>query len=101
MFINQGVNPNWYSTLTDINLPEHRATLISIASFMDIMGHALGPLIGSYLSDWLGLQAAMWSVLFFWVVNAGLWLPILIHIRTDLATTHDTLKQRALKMGNK
>ena len=101
MFVNQGVNPNWYSTLTDINLPEHRATLISIASFMDIMGHALGPLIGSYLNDWLGLRAAMWSVVFFWVLNAGLWLPVLIHIKTDLKKTHDILKQRALKMANK
>lgn len=101
MFVNQGVNPNWYSTLTDINLPEHRATLISIASFMDIMGHALGPLIGSYLSDSLGLRAAMWSVLFFWVANAVLWLPVLVHIKTDLATTHDILKKRALKMENR
>ena len=98
MFINQGVSPNWYSTLTDINLPEHRATLISIASFMDIMGYALGPLIGSYLATSWGIRTAMWSVLLFWMLNVGLWLPILSHIKKDWIRTHDCLKQRARGM---
>jgi MFS family permease len=98
MFINQGVSPNWYSTLTDINLPEHRATLISIASFMDIMGYALGPLIGSYLATSRGISTAMWSVLLFWMLNVGLWLPILFHIKKDWIRTHDCLKQRARGM---
>ncbi len=98
MFINQGVSPNWYSTLTDINLPEHRATLISIASFMDIMGYALGPLIGSYLATSWGIRTAMWSVLLFWMLNVGLWLPILFHIKKDWIRTHDCLKQRARGM---
>lgn len=95
MFINQGVGPNWYSSLTDINLPEHRATMISLASFMDMLGNALGPLIGSYFATIWGIKTAMWSVLAFWVMNIFLWLPVLFYIRKDLDNVHKTLNQRA------
>jgi MFS family permease len=98
VFINHGVNPNWYSCLTDINLPEHRATMISFASIMDLMGQAIGPLIASYLATIWGLKTAMWSVLVFWVLNIFFWLPVLAHIRQDLANAHRILKERALEM---
>lgn len=98
MFINQGVNPNWYSCLTDINLPEHRATMISFASIMDLIGQAIGPLVASYLATIWGLKTAMWSVLVFWVLNIFLWLPVLVHIRKDLANVHRVLEERALEM---
>jgi MFS family permease len=98
MFINQGVNPNWYSTLTDINLPEHRATIISLASFMDILGNALGPLIGSYLATIWDIKTAMWWVLGFWVVNIFFWLPVWFNVRKDLENIHNTLNQRAKQL---
>jgi MFS family permease len=95
MFINQGVNPNWYSSLTDINLPEHRATMISLASFMDMLGNALGPLIASYIASLWGIKTAMWSVLVFWVLNIFFWLPVLFTIRKDLDNVHKILTHRA------
>jgi len=98
MFINQGVNPNWYGTLTDINLPEHRAAMISLASVVDMIGSALGPLIGSYVASAWGLRAAMASVLVFWVVNILFWLPVLVHVRADLDRVHETLAARADEM---
>jgi MFS family permease len=101
MFINQGVNPNWYSTLTDVNLPEHRGTMISLASVMDIIGSALGPLIGSYLATIWGIRIAMWSVLGFWLLNTFFWLPVLSHIRKDLSTVQHCLTRRATELGKK
>ena len=98
MFVNQGVNPNWYGTLTDINLPEHRATMISLASVMDMLGSALGPLVGSYIASSWGLRAAMASVLVFWAVNILFWLPVLAHVRSDLDRTHALLAARASDM---
>ena len=98
MFINQGVNPNWYGTLTDINLPEHRATMISLASVMDMMGSAVGPLLGSYIASSWGLRAAMASVLVFWAVNILFWLPVLAHVRSDLDRAHAILASRASDM---
>ncbi len=98
MFINQGVNPNWYSCLTDINLPEHRATMISLASIMDLIGQAVGPLLASYLATVWDLRTAMWSVLVFWGLNIFLWLPVVAHIKKDLASVHSILAQRAVDL---
>jgi MFS family permease len=100
MFVNQGVNPNWYSMLTDINLPEHRGTLISLAALMDIVGNAIGPLIASYLATAWGIKTAMWSVLIFWVINIFLWLPVLAFIKGDLMKIHRCLIRRADVLKN-
>ena len=100
VFINQGVNPNWYSSLTDINLPENRSTMIALAVVMDMAGNALGPLFASYAATQWGLRAAMWTVLVFWALNVILWLPVLKHIRADLAGLHDVLKARATELKN-
>ena len=98
MFINQGVNPNWYGSLADINLPEHRATVISLASVMDLIGNALGPLIASYIATLWGLRAAMGAVLVFWAANVLFWIPVLVHIRGDINRVHGVLSDRAAEM---
>ncbi len=95
MFINQGVNPNWYSTLADVNLPEHRATMVSLASLMDILGNALGPLLAGYIAWAWGLRAALWLALAVWAVNIFLWLPVLSNVRKDLDRRHGILVERA------
>jgi len=98
VFINQGVNPNWYGTLTDVNLPEHRGTMIALASVADMAGNALGPLVGSYIATMAGLRTAMASVLVFWVANIAFWLPVLRHVRGDLERVHGILEERAASM---
>lgn len=98
VFINQGVNPNWYSTLADVNLPEHRGTMVSLASVMDLLGHALGPLLASYIASRWGLNTAMRSVLFFWGLNILFWVPLLTVIKKDLSRIHRILTNRAEKL---
>ncbi len=98
MFVNQGVNPNWYGTLTDINLPEHRATMISLASVKDQAGNALGPLIGSYFATIWSLKTAMASVLIFWALNILFWTPVLRHVRKDIGHAHRLLAERGAEM---
>jgi MFS family permease len=100
MFVNQGVNPNWYASLTDVNLPEHRATMISLASVMDMAGNALGPLVASYIATAYSLKTAMGSVVVFWVANIFLWWPVLRHIRGDLAAVHRRLDERAAALAS-
>jgi len=95
MFVNQGVNPNWYASLTDVNLPEHRAAMISTASVMDLAGNALGPLIAAYIATILDIRAAMASVVVFWALNVVFWIPVLAHIRGDLGRVHAVLEARA------
>jgi MFS family permease len=98
MFINQGVNPNWYSTLADVNLPEHRATMVSLASLMDMLGNALGPLLASYIILLRGQRAALWLALVVWAANIVLWLPVLANVRKDLDRRHRVLAKRAAEM---
>jgi MFS family permease len=82
----------------DINLPEHRGTMISLASVMDMVGSALGPLIASYLVSLWGLKTAMYSVLFFWGLNVFLWIPVFFHLPRDMRNIHSVLKERAMEM---
>jgi hypothetical protein len=84
--------------LTDVNLPEHRAAMISFASVMDMAGNALGPLCGAYLVTVRGPRTAMAGVLVFWVLNIFLWLPVLVHVRRDLDRVHTILSERAARM---
>lgn len=96
MFINQGVGPNWHSTLTDVNLPENRGTMISIASAMDLIGHTVGPLIGGAITaSVLGLQGAMWAAILFWILNVFLWFPVFRYIEGDLDAVQKTIVKRA------
>jgi MFS family permease len=98
MFINQGVNPNWYGTLADINLPEHRGTMVSLASVMDLAGNALGPLIASYAATLWDLRTAMGAVLVFWAVNIVFWIPVVGNVRGDIERSRAVLKERAAGM---
>ncbi len=107
MFINKGVEPNWFSTLADVNLPENRATMISLAQMLDLIGLSLGPLIAGWIVDGvniasgsstLGLTVAMWVAIGFWVLNVILWIPIFLHVEKDLDDVHNTLTKRAQEL---
>jgi MFS family permease len=106
MFINKGVEPNWFSTLADVNLPENRATMISLAQMLDLIGLSLGPLMAGWIVDvinttydpinnLLGLHVAMWVAIGFWILNVLLWLPIFFYVERDLDDVHNTLTKRA------
>ncbi|MHA1791403.1 MAG: MFS transporter, partial [Promethearchaeota archaeon] len=41
LFLNGATNGSWYATVVDINLPEHRGTVLSTANFFDIIGKSL------------------------------------------------------------
>lgn len=100
MFINQGVNPNWFSSLAEVNLPEHRATMVAMGSLKDMIGSALGPLAASLAASAWGLRAAMASSLVFWVANVILWLPLLRTVPRDIARQHRLLLERAREIEN-
>lgn len=95
LFINQGTGPNWYSSVLDINLPEHRATMISVASFADLIGQAIGPLIGTLINDNLSGRAAMASIAIFWILNGLFWIPVIKNIITDINKNKNILEERA------
>ncbi len=99
MFINQGVIPNWYGILAEVNLPEHRATMVAMGSLKDLLGNALGPLVASAAVGAWGLRAAMGSSLVFWAANVFLWLPLLRTVPRDVAERHRVLAERGREIS--
>ena len=91
MCIDGGIGPNWYSSLVDVNLPEHRGTMIALATFLDTIGRAIGGLIGGYY----GLE---FSIIFLFL-SIFPWLPVFKYIRNDLDEVDNILKERAAKMS--
>jgi MFS family permease len=94
MFISQGVIPNWYGILAEVNLPEHRATMVAMGSLKDMVGNALGPLAASAAVGAWGLRTAMASSLVFWAASIFLWLPMLRTVPRDIAGRHRVLAER-------
>ncbi len=99
MFINQGVIPNWYGILAEVNLPEHRATMVAMGSLKDLVGNALGPLVASAAVGAWGLRTAMGSSLVFWAASLFLWLPLLRTVPRDVAERHRVLAERGREIG--
>jgi MFS family permease len=94
MFISQGVIPNWYGLLAEVNLPEHRATMVALGSLKDMVGSALGPLIAAAAVGAWGLRTAMGSSLVFWGASVFLWLPMFRSVPRDVAERHRVLAER-------
>jgi len=95
LFINGGIGPNWYGTLLDINLPENRGTMISLALMFDSIGKGIGPFITGLFAD---LQTAFLWAIVIWLISSFFWLPALRSISKDINTVNSILDQRAKEL---
>jgi len=101
-----GIAPNWYASMLDVNLPEHRGTMIATAAFLDALGRALGSWFGGYMIDkfiyWGSplpiSDTIVFSALTFGIISAVLWLPILKHSRRDFEEIAIILENRAKEL---
>lgn len=94
-FIDSWIGPNWYSTIMDVNLPEHRGTMLSIANLVDAIGMGLGPLIGGILYQKLGSLQTVFIIAS--IINISgfiLWIPMYKYIRKDISDVENILKFR-------
>jgi MFS family permease len=92
-----GIAPNWYSSLIDLNLPEHRGTMVAMGSFIDTFGRALGSIIGGFMisiTDNFSLTI-FWSTLIFGIISTFFWIPLFFTGKKDFAEIDDILKNRA------
>ncbi|MHA1452672.1 MAG: MFS transporter, partial [Promethearchaeota archaeon] len=97
-FIDSFIGPNWYSTIMDVNLPEHRGTMLSIANLVDAVGAGIGPWIGGLLFLWLGsYQLAFILASVINIAGFILWIPMFKNIRKDIQDVEDILKKRVEK----
>jgi hypothetical protein len=57
------------------------------ANFFDIVGRSIGPLIGSFVADELGLEAGMLVSIFFWIAIPFFWIGVLKNVIPDMDRT--------------
>ncbi len=94
IFINGAVNGNWYATVVDLNLPEHRGTVLATSNFFDIIGRAIGPLIGSIFADTFGFVYGMLISIFFWILIPFFWIGVLKNVVPEMDTTEKIFTKR-------
>ncbi len=99
LFFNGLVGGNWYATLIDVNLPEHRGTLVATAKFFDLFGNALGPLIGSWFDSTFGSEVGMLSSVIFWAILPLFWIGVLKNVEHDMMFVKKTLQHRGEEMA--
>ena len=94
MFLNGAVNGNWYATVVDLNLPENRGTVLATSNFFDIIGRAIGPLIGTIIADIFGFVIAMMTSIFFWIFIPLFWIPVLKNVVREIEDTEKIFDDR-------
>jgi MFS family permease len=103
--IDEGIGPNWYASLIDVNIPENRGTMIATATFFDSIGRALGQWFGGLFivyftlinpahAEFLALQLAT----IFLVLQIPFWIPVLKYIKQDIQEVNDIIAARAKEM---
>jgi MFS family permease len=98
-----GIAPNWYASMIDVNLPEHRGTMIATAAFLDALGRAAGSWIGGVMIDFFISRGSplpitdtiVLSTVTFGIISALLWLPIYKYSKKDFNEIATILEERA------
>ncbi|MBY9005011.1 MAG: MFS transporter, partial [Candidatus Lokiarchaeota archaeon] len=94
MFLNGAVNGNWYATVVDLNLPEHRGTVLATSNFFDIIGRSIGPVIGAVIAVTFGYVFGMMISIFFWILIPFFWISVLKNIVPEMEKTSEIFKER-------
>ena len=98
IFFNGAVNGNWYALVVDVNLPEHRGTVLAMSNFFDIIGRSIGPVIGAITADTLGFVYGMMLSIFFWALIPLFWIGVLKNVIPEMEQTARTFEQRIQKI---
>jgi len=95
-----GIGPNWNGALMDVNLSEHRGTMIAMAALVDQVGRALGAIIGGraiLMYDSI-YESVFWVSLWAGLISLCFWIPLLFTYKKDLAEVNQIMAERAEKM---
>jgi MFS family permease len=95
--INSGIGPNWYSSLVDVNLPENRGSMLSMATIVDALFKAIGPILCGFLADLYSFQFAFIIAIIIWAISGIFWLPPIKYIVSDMIFVKKIIKDRIEK----
>lgn len=101
MFFNAAVGPIKNSVITDVNLPEHRATVVSGIALMELFSKSIGISIIGFLSDYFGnLRYPTAFAMVFWYASGIAWLIQSKHYNFDKFRVFRVLETR-FQIGEK
>ena len=92
--------PNIWAIFLDVNVPENRGIMLSVAKLTDVMGGGIGALVGGILADRFGLTFVFYVSIIFWIPSAFLWLPLIKAIPKDMQDLSLIMKKRASKVSS-
>ncbi len=97
-----GIGPNWYSSLIDVNFPENRGTMVSVGTFIDSIGRALGAAIGGFVVTLTGSFSAtiFWVFLIAGIFSTCLWIPLFFTAKKDYIEINEAMKERASSLSH-
>jgi len=101
--LDSGIFPNWMTAITEINLPEQRSTMISLANFFDACGRGLGMLIGAIILiiNPGNYTFVMSFAVLFTLLSFIWWVPAMKTYEKDFEEVKKILDHRAIELQNK
>jgi len=96
--ISSVAGPNSRAIFLDVNVPENRGIMLSIANLTDVIGAGIGPLMGGILGDIYGLGFVFYISILFWIPCALLWIPLIRTIPWDIDNLSRIMRKRVLEV---
>ncbi|MHA1830429.1 MAG: MFS transporter [Candidatus Helarchaeota archaeon] len=106
-----GCGATWYAATADVNLPEHRGTVMGVSNTFDTIGRGLGPFFGGFLINYvfymfkypfrLDLNLTLLIGILFWIPCGFFWILALKTVKNDMNNVHEILEKRAKELKEK
>lgn len=100
MFFNSPVGAIRNSVLADVNLPEHRATVLAGVNIAELFSKSLGITLVGLLSDIMGnLRIPITITMIVWIFSGSAWFTLSRYYEKDLSRVKKTLDERIKSNG--
>ena len=98
MMFNSSIEPIKNSVISDINLPEQRAIVVSSISTVELFFRSAGISIAGLISDLTGsIRITLIAFVLLYIIAGNLWLNVVRHYNEDVEKTKKRLIERLNK----
>ena len=87
--------PNSRAIFLNVNVPENRGIMLSVANLTDVIGVGIGPFLGGVMADRYGLSFTLYAFALFAIPCALLWLPLIKTVPHDTHQFRKLMETRA------
>ena len=87
--------PNSRAIFLNVNVPENRGIMLSVANLTDVLGAGIGPFLGGLIADRYGLSFTLIASILFAIPCALLWFPLIKTVSGDMHQLRKVMEARA------